>query len=88
MVGDLDDVEIVLDDDHRIAPIDKFGQYVEQLADILEMESRRGFVQNIKRATRIALGEFARKFGSAGSRRPTESYRAGRASDNPVPRPE
>ena len=41
MVGDLDDVEIVLDDDHRIAPIDKFGQYVEQLADILEMESRR-----------------------------------------------
>ena len=28
----------------------------------LEMESRRGFVQNIKRATRIALGEFARKF--------------------------
>ena len=61
MVGDLDDVEIVLDDDHRIAPIDKFGQYVEQLADILEMESRRGFVQNIKRATRIALGEFARQ---------------------------
>lgn len=61
MVGDLDDVEIVLDDDHRIAPIDKFGQYVEQLADILEMESRRGFVQNIKRAARIALGEFARQ---------------------------
>lgn len=87
MVGDLDDVEIVLDDDHRIAPIDKFGQYVEQLADILEMESRRGFVQNIKRATRIALGEFARKFDPLALA--ARQSRTGLAErQNPVPRPE
>ena len=55
VVGHLDDVEVVLDDDHRIAAIDEFVEHVEQQADILEVEARRRFVENIERAARIAL---------------------------------
>ena len=63
--------------------IDKFGQYVE-LPGGYPRNGVPSWVRPkyIKRATRIALGEFARKFDLAGSRRPTESYRSGRASDN------
>lgn len=37
VVGNLDDVRVVLDNDNRVSLIDEFVQYVEQLSYILEV---------------------------------------------------
>ena len=57
MVGDLDHVEVVFDDDHRIAAVDEFVEHIEQQADVLEMKPRRRFVEDVERTPRIALGQ-------------------------------
>lgn len=61
MVGDLDDVEVVLDDDDGVAALHEFVQHLQQQADIFEMESRRRLVEDIERAARVALRKFARQ---------------------------
>ena len=48
VVGRLDHVEIVLDDDDRVALIDQLHQDVEQLARVFEMQTGRRFVQDVK----------------------------------------
>ena len=55
VIGDLHDIEVMLDDDDRIAAVDEFVQHLQQQADILEMESRRGLVEDVERAPRVAL---------------------------------
>ena len=55
MVGDLDDVEGVFDDDDRIAAVDERVQHLQQQTDVLEMKPCRGLVQNVERASRVAL---------------------------------
>lgn len=59
MVGDLDDVEVVLDDDDGVAALHEFVQHLQQQADIFEMESRRRLVEDIERAARVAFRKFA-----------------------------
>ena len=43
----LDDVEVVLDHDDRVALVDEPVQHEQQLADIFEVETRRRLVENI-----------------------------------------
>ena len=62
VVGKLDDIEVVLDDDDGIAAIDEFLQHIHQDADVLEMQTRGGLVEDIERLSRIALGEFGGEF--------------------------
>ena len=62
MVGDLDDVEVVLDDDDRVAAVHEFVEHLQQQADVLEMESRRGFVEDVERAARVAFRKLRREF--------------------------
>ena len=50
-VGSLHDVEVVLDDDDRIALVDKRLQDAEQFADVLEMQACCRLVEDIHRAT-------------------------------------
>src|SRR5262245_9286522 len=40
-VGRLDDVEVVLDDQDRVARLDQPRQDAEELADVLEVQARR-----------------------------------------------
>ena len=54
VVGDLDHVEVVFDDDDRIAAVDEFVEHVEQQADVLEMEPRRRFVEDVERTGEVA----------------------------------
>ena len=61
MVGDLDDVEVVFDDDDRIAAVDELVQHLQQQTDVLEMKPRRGFVQDVERAARVALRKLGRE---------------------------
>src|SRR5215212_1186887 len=54
-VGRLDDVEIVFDDDDRIALVDEPVEHVEQLADVLEMQAGGRLVEDVDRPTRRTL---------------------------------
>ena len=51
-VGGLDDVEVVLDDDDRVAGVDDALQDAEQLADVFEVQAGRRLVEDIDRAPR------------------------------------
>ena len=52
MVGGLDDVEVVFDDEHRVAGIDQALQHDEQLPHILEVQARRRLVEDVERLSR------------------------------------
>src|SRR5262249_35895386 len=60
-IGGLDDLEIVLDHQHRVALIDERVEDVEELAHILEMKAGGGLVQNVERAPSGAARELFRK---------------------------
>ena len=51
-VGCLDHIEIVLDDGNRISLFHQFLQHLEKLGDIMEMQPRRRFIKDVKRAAR------------------------------------
>src|SRR5512133_882247 len=57
----LDHVEVVLDDEHRVAAIDEAMEHVQQDAHVLEVEAGRGLVEDVERAARVALGELGRE---------------------------
>lgn len=46
-VSRLDYVKIVLDDDDRVAHVDQAIEHLEKLADVVEMEPGRWFIENI-----------------------------------------
>src|SRR4030042_5647461 len=52
MIAILDDIEVVLDYDHRIAPAHELGEELEKLTHIVEMEPRGGLVKQEKRPAR------------------------------------
>ena len=54
-VGGLDHVEVVLDDDDRVAHVDQAGEHVEQLADVVEVQTGGRLVQDVDRAAGGAL---------------------------------
>src|SRR5690242_20634969 len=57
-----DHVEVVLDDDHRVALVNEFVEHVQQLARVLEMKTRGRFVEDIERSPCAAPRQFAGKF--------------------------
>src|SRR5262249_35165760 len=60
-VSGLDDVEVVLDHDHRVAVVAQAVQHREQHFDVVEMQSRRGLVQDVQRPSGVALGQLERE---------------------------
>jgi hypothetical protein len=48
-VGALNHVEVVLNDEHGIAQLNQLVEGAEQLSDVLEMEARGGFVEDVER---------------------------------------
>ena len=55
MIGNLDHIEVVLDDQNGISPVDKFVQNIQQVTDIFKMKAGSRFVENIKGLPRILL---------------------------------
>src|SRR5262245_51738594 len=47
VVRRLDDVEVVLDDDHRVAAIDQAVEHLEELAHVIEVKAGRRLVEEI-----------------------------------------
>src|SRR5678816_1916671 len=60
-VSRLDDIQIVLDNEHRITPLHQSVQHVEQHPDILKMQARGGLVEDIEGAAGVALGQLRRE---------------------------
>ena len=61
-VGIANHVEIVLDDDDAIAEIGEPMEHVEQLADVVKVESGSRLVEQVERASGLTLTQFAREF--------------------------
>ena len=51
MVGYLDHVEMVLDDNDRIALTDQFVEHVQQAPGVFEMQTSRRLIEDIECAT-------------------------------------
>ena len=57
-VGRLDHVEIVLDDDHRVAEIDQPAEHVQQLADVVEVQAGGRLVEDVERVAGVDAAQF------------------------------
>src|SRR6267143_1331469 len=62
----LDDVEVVLDDEHGVAEIDKALQDVEELSNVIEVQAGGGLVEDVERAAGLALGKLAGELDALG----------------------
>ena len=62
VIGEFDDVEIVLDDDDGVAAVYQSLQYVHQDTDVFEMQTGGRFVEDIERLASVALAEFGGEF--------------------------
>src|SRR5207249_7744990 len=58
----LNDVEMMLDNDHRVSKVCQPTENVQKLFNIIEMQASRGFVENIKSFSRCAPAQFFRQF--------------------------
>ena len=65
-VGRLDDVEIVLDHQHRVAGIDEVVQHLEQQLDVGEVQAGGRLVEQIERAAGALLDQFAGQLDALG----------------------
>src|SRR5580700_1511718 len=65
-VGLFDDVEVMLDDQDGVAESDEALEDVEKFANVIEMQPRCGFVEDVEGAARLALGKLAREFDALG----------------------
>src|SRR5829696_3730808 len=65
-VGRLDHVQVVLDDDYRIALVTQAMEHVEELGYIVEVQAGGRLIEDIERAAGSAFGQLARKFDSLG----------------------
>ncbi len=66
VVGRLHDVEVVLDDDHRVAAVDEGVQHLQELLHVVEVEARRGLVEDVERAAGRAARQLARELHALG----------------------
>ena len=58
MVGQLNHIQIMLDDDDRIALIHQTIQHIHQHADVFEVKPGGRFVEDIDGLSRVTLGKF------------------------------
>src|SRR4051794_34417863 len=61
VIGRLDHVEIVLDDDDRVALVDQLLEHVEQLPGVLEVQPGGRLVEDVERAAGAALRQLLRE---------------------------
>ena len=52
----------MLDDDHRVAVVAQAVQHAQQQIDVVKMQTRGRFVQDVERASGVTLREFERQF--------------------------
>ena len=60
LVGCLDDVKVMFDYNYRVALFDKAIEYAQQFQDVVEVQTRCGFIEQIQRSTTIRATQFRR----------------------------
>ena len=65
-IGRFDHVEIVLDDDDGVAQIDQAMEHVEQLANIVEMQTGGRLVEQIERSAGVGPGQLGGQLDALG----------------------
>src|SRR5699024_8734243 len=60
MVSAFNDIQVVFDDDDRMAAVDQLFERIQQLSYILEMQSGSGLIEEIER---MIAGRLAQEFG-------------------------
>src|SRR6185369_1100557 len=65
-VGDLRDVEVMLDHHDGIAGVDEHAEHVDEPAHVGEMQTGRGLVEDVQRASRRAAGELLGELDALG----------------------
>ena len=83
--ADLDHVQVVFDDDHRVAAIDQLVEHVQQLPDVVEVQPGRRFVQQVQRVAGVDAGQFGGQFDALGF---TAGERGGRLPQAQVAQPD
>ena len=66
MVGALDHVEIVLDDQNGVARVHQLLQHVDELAHVIHMKARGRLVEDIKGGARGLARKLGRKLHALG----------------------
>src|SRR5206468_2238469 len=57
-----DDIEVVLDDEQRVARGAEFEQHFQQLGHVREMQSRRRLIENVEGPARLLAAQFRCEF--------------------------
>ena len=65
-VGRLDDIEIVLDHNDRVAQIDETIENAEQLADVVEMQTRGRLIEDVHGLAGVRAGELGGQLDALG----------------------
>ncbi len=65
-VGLLDDVQVVLDQDHGVAQVDQAVQDLQQFGQIVEVQARGRLVQQVQRAAGVRAGQLGGQFDPLG----------------------
>ena len=65
-VGRLDDVEVVLDDHHRVPAVDQPVEHGEQLLHVVEVEAGGGLVEDVEGAAGAHPGQLPRQLDALG----------------------
>ena len=81
-ISGLDDVEIVFDDQHRVAGIAEFVEHLQQFGNVSKMQAGGRLIQNVQRPPRGALGQFGGKLHALGF---TAAERRGLLADLEIP---
>lgn len=87
MVGHLDDIEIMLNDDDGVALVDEPLQNIEEDADVLEVQARRGFVEDKNSAPRITFRKAQWRVSHAGFHRQKAWWKTAQGECTPDPLP-
>ena len=65
-VGRLDDVEVVLDHDDRVAQVDQAVEHVEQLGQVVEVQAGGRLVEQIERLAGVGARQFGGQLDALG----------------------
>src|SRR5262245_41936867 len=84
VVSGFDDLQMVLDNEHRVTALHQPGQDLEQTLNIGKVQAGRGFIQNVQGPTRAAPAELTAEFDAL---RLTARQRRGRLPQADITQP-
>ncbi len=65
-IGGADHIQVVLDDDHRVASIGQAVEYIQQALDIGEVQAGGGLIQDVNCLSRSHAAQFFRQLDALG----------------------